>query len=111
MEALLEKRKAINNGETPVKSTTTTKSDNLNKVIDTLNYYSFGYVGTIVAIIYNSILKHGIIGSIYQIIKSAFFFVDKTQYYPNIVLNNIFGFVSKPLERLTKNTSKPHQSK
>ena len=105
MEALLEKRKAIKNGEKPVESKST-NNKTMNTVIDTINSYSFGYVGTIIAIIYNSILEHGIIGSIFQLFKSAFFFVDKSQYYPKIALNNIFGFVSEPLERVTKKTSK-----
>ena len=113
MDSLLEKRNALKNGEKPVDIGT--KSATINKIIENLNYYSFGYIGTIVAIIYNSIIEKGVTGSIYDLVKSAFFFVDKTQKYPNKVLNNIFGFVSKPLERVmpksTKNTSKQQQSK
>ena len=105
MEALLKKRKAKNNDDKSEESAST-DSKIMNEMVDNLNYFSFGYIGTIVAFIYNSIMKHGIFGSIFQIFKSAFFFVDKTQYYPSMILNNIFGFVTKPLERVTKNTSK-----
>ena len=113
MDTLLEKRNALKNGEKPVN--TNTKNTIINKIIDNLNYFSFGYIGTIISIIYNSILEKGIMGSIYELIKYAFFFVDKTQKYPNKVLKHIFGFVSRPLERVipksTKNTSTPQQSK
>ena len=39
----------------------------------------------------------------YELIKSAFFFVDESQKYPKKILNNIFGFVSQPLERILQN--------
>ncbi len=113
MDALLKKRDAIKKGKKPVNIDT--NSATINKIIENLNYFSFGYIGTIIAIIYNSILEKGVMGSIYQLFKSAFFFVDKTQKYPNKVLKYIFGFVSQPLERVmpksTKNTSKQQQSK
>ena len=106
MEALLEKRKAIKKGEKPINSDNTTNSKIMNSMIDNINKYSFGYVGTIIAIIYNSVTKRGIFGSIVELVKLLFFFVDKAQYYPKLFLNNIFGFVTKPLERITKKTSK-----
>ncbi len=113
MDALLEERDALKKGKKPIKISS--KSKYLNMIIEKLNDFSFGYIGTIVAIIYNSILEKGFFGSMYDFIKSAFFFVNETQKYPNKVLNNIFGFVSQPLERIipksTKNTSKLPQSK
>ena len=113
MDALLEERDALKKGKKPIKISS--KSKYLNMIIEKLNDFSFGYIGTIVAIIYNSILEKGFFGSMYDFIKSAFFFVNETQKYPNKVLNNIFGFVSKPLERIipksTKNTLKLPQSK
>ena len=113
MDALLEERDALKKGKKPIKISS--KSKYLNMIIEKLNDFSFGYIGTIVAIIYNSILEKGFFGSMYDFIKSAFFFVNETQKYPNKVLNNIFGFVSQPLERIipksTKNTSKQPQSK
>ncbi len=113
MDVLLEERDAFKKGKKPIKISS--KSQSLNMFIEKLNDFSFGYIGTIVAIIYNSILEKGFFGSIYDFIKASFFFVDDSQKYPKKVLNNIFGFVSKPLERIipksTKNTSKPPQSK
>ena len=113
MDSLLEERDALKNGKKPIKISS--KSQSVNMVIEKLNDFSFGYIGTIVAIIYNSILEKGFFGSIYEFIKASFFFVDDAQRYPNKVLHNVFGFVSVPLERIipnsTKNTSKPPQSK
>ncbi len=113
MDVLLQQRESIKKGKKPINISSNSKS--LNMFIEKLNDFSFGYIGTIVAIIYNSILEKGFFGSMYDFIKTSFFFVDQTQKYPNKVLNNIFGFVSKPLERIipksTKNTLKQPQSK
>tara|TARA_E500000178_G_C16701055_1_gene608220 strand:- start:277 stop:618 length:342 start_codon:yes stop_codon:yes gene_type:complete len=113
MDALLEQRDAIKKGKKPIKLSS--KSESFNILIENLNKYSFGYIGTIAAIIYNSILEKGILGSVYELFKSSFFFVKKTQRYPNKLLHNIFSFVSEPLERIipnsTKNTSKQPLSK
>jgi hypothetical protein len=113
MDALLEERDALKNGKKPIKLSS--KSETLNMLIDKLNDFSFGFIGTILAIIYNSILEKGILGSGYDLIKGSLFFIANTQKYPNIMLHQIFSFVSEPLERIipksTKNTSKPPQSK
>ena len=113
MDALLEQRDAIKKGKKPIKLSS--KSESFNILIENLNKYSFGYIGTIAAIIYNSILEKGILGSLYELFKSSFFFVKQTQRYPNKLLDNIFSFVSEPLERIipnsTKNTSEQLLSK
>tara|TARA_X000001036_G_scaffold433726_1_gene471856 strand:+ start:30 stop:368 length:339 start_codon:yes stop_codon:yes gene_type:complete len=103
MDELLSKRNELKGNPTKVQ---TTKSSYVNKMINQLNFFSFGYIGTIVGIIYNTIMERGIVGATYDIIKSSFFFVNKTQHYPNIVLNHIFGFVSSPFDRLFNNSTK-----
>tara|TARA_B100001758_G_C18416996_1_gene621052 strand:+ start:7967 stop:8305 length:339 start_codon:yes stop_codon:yes gene_type:complete len=112
MDELLNKRS--NEKGVPIKKTNTkTNNEVVNKIISNLNYYTFGYIGTLIAILYNTITERGVLGAIYDILKSSFFFIKKGQYYPNIILHKSFGFVSEPVERLfhssTKNTSKPQQ--
>lgn len=113
MDYLLKKRSQDKNDGIH-KVNTTTNNEYVNKIIKQANYYTFGYLGTLIAIIYNAVMDRGILGSTYDLFTSSFFFVNKTKDYPNKVLNSIFGFVSKPVERVlqnpTKNTSKPPQS-
>tara|TARA_B100001059_G_C17839557_1_gene591099 strand:+ start:3395 stop:3739 length:345 start_codon:yes stop_codon:yes gene_type:complete len=113
MDYLLKKRSQDKNGGIH-KVNTTTNNEFINKIIKQANYYTFGYIGTLIAIVYNAVMTRGIVGSSYDLFTSSFFFVNKTKEYPNLLLNNIFGFVSKPVERVlhkpTKNTSKLQQS-
>jgi hypothetical protein len=114
MDYLLKKRSQKNNNDDNYKVNTTTNNEYVNKIIKQANYYTFGYLGTLIAIIYNAVMNRGIIGSIYDLFVSSFFFINSIKKYPNKVLNSIFGFVSNPIERVlknpTKNTSKPPQS-
>lgn len=114
MDYLLKKRSQEKNNGHMYNDNTTTNNEYVNKIIKQANYYTFGYIGTMIAIIYNAVVNRGILGSSYDLFTSSFFFVNSTKKYPNKLLNNIFGFVSKPVERViqkpTKNTSKPPQS-
>ena len=114
MDYLLNKRSQEKSNNGIHKVNTTTNNEFVNKTIKQANYYTFGYIGTLIAIVYNAIVNRGLIGSAYDLFMSSFFFVDKTKKYPNKVLNSIFGFVSNPIDRVlqnpTKNTSKQQQS-
>ena len=103
MDELLNKRNELKGKPT---NTITTKNSYVNNMIKQLNFFSFGYIGTIVGVVYKTIMERGIVGATYDMIKSSFFFVNKTQHYPNIVLHHIFGFVSSPFERLFNNSTK-----
>jgi|TARA_R110001599_G_scaffold351721_1_gene584383 hypothetical protein len=108
MDYLLNKRSQEKGGGIK-KTNTITNNKYVNKLIEQTNYYTYGYIGTLIAIVYNAVVNRGIIGSSYDLFTSSFFFVKNTTYYPNIVLNYIFSFVSSPVDRLinkpTKNTS------
>ncbi len=114
MEELLQKKYKENGNSGMKPPKTTTNNERVNKIIDQTNYFTFGYLGSMIGIVYNALLHRGILGTMYDLFVSSFFFMNSIKQYPNYVLHNIFGFVSKPVEQLvkppTRNTSTPPQS-
>ena len=55
-------------------------------------------------------MKRGIFGTIYDVFTSSFFFVNKTQQYPNKMLHNSFGFVTAPIEHVFQKSTKKYRS-